>query len=494
MAERISMSGTRLEIAVTGRVWWTFQMNDILAIFLSFSVFVKAAEKPNVVIIFCDDLGYGDIGCFGAEGYKTPHIDSIAKDGAKFTDFYVAQAVCSASRAALMTGCYSNRVGISGALSHRSKNGLNPNETTIAELLKGQGYATAAFGKWHLGYQKKFLPVNQGFDEYHGYPYSNDMWPRGPIKFVKGYPDLPVFDNDKISRRELDQSEMTNTLTKRAVSFIEKTKDAPFFLYLAHPQPHVPLYVSGDRKGSSEKGIFGDVIQEIDWSTGEVLRALEKKGVVNNTFVIFTSDNGPWMVFGNHAGNVGDLRGSKGTSWEGGVRVPCVMRFPGKIKAGSVVKTPLMTIDLLPTIAGLVSAPLPKKEIDGKDAWKVITGEQSEPVQEAYFFYYRGNDLESMRMGKWKLQFPHNARDGRTNQGKDGHTGKYGREQVQLGLYDLEVDRGERTDVKGKNPEVLSKMQALADQKRVELGDGLKKIKGAENRQSGKAPLAEWAR
>ncbi|MGJ8697379.1 MAG: sulfatase family protein [Verrucomicrobiaceae bacterium] len=469
-------------------------MKRIFGVLLAVTTWLSGVEKPNVVLIYCDDLGYGDVGCFGAEGWETPHIDSIAQEGVKFTDFYVAQAVCSASRCALLTGCYANRLGIHGALFPASTTGLNPEETTLAEVCKSVGYATAMFGKWHLGYQEPFLPVNQGFDEYHGYPYSNDMWPSGPVHFKAKFPQLPVYEGAEIVRRETDQTEMTKTLTERSVAFIEKNKETPFFLYLAHPQPHVPLYVSEERKGSSKGGLYGDVIQEIDWSTGQVLAALEKAGVEEKTLVIFTSDNGPWMVYGNHGGVTGGLRGSKGTSWEGGVRVPCVMKFPGRLKAGSVVKTPVMTIDLLPTIAGLIGAALPEKEIDGKDAWKVLTGEREESVQEAYFFFYGRGNLEAMRMGKWKLQFPHKWRDEKTHPGKDGLPGKYLFPTVGLELFDLEADRNETRDVSAEHPEVMARMQALADQKRAELGDGFKKLKGLDNREPGKAPVAEWAK
>lgn len=473
---------------------WYLQMKLCLSIFLLLGLPLSASKTPNIVLIFCDDLGYGDLGCFGAEGWQTPHIDSIAKDGVKFTDFYSAQAVCSASRCALLTGCYPNRLGIHGALSPGSQTGLHPDETTLAEICKSRNYATAAFGKWHLGYQEPFLPVNQGFDEYHGYPYSNDMWPSGPVRFMPKYPKLPVYEGKDIIRREVDQTEMTKTLTERAVSFIEKNQEKPFFLYLAHPQPHVPLFASDERKGSSKQGPYGDVIQEIDWSTGLILETLKKANLDQNTLVIFTSDNGPWMHYGNHAGGTDGLRGSKGTSWEGGVRVPCVMKFPGKLKAGSQVDTPVMTIDLLPTIAKLIGAEPPKKKIDGKDAWDVISKKRKESVHEAYFFFYGRGNLEAMRMGKWKLQFPRKWRDEKSEPGNDGNAGKYLWPTVGLELFDLDADRNETTDVSADFPEVISQMQKLANAKRAEIGDGFQKIKGSENRDPGRAPVADWAK
>jgi len=471
-------------------------MIRLISLWMCLFCLSQAAEKPNIVVVFCDDMGYGDLGCFGAKGWKTPHIDSIAENGVKFTDFYVAQPVCSASRCALLTGCYPNRLGISGALFPASNVGLHPDETTLAEVCKSVGYHTAMYGKWHLGYQEKFLPVNQGFDDYLGYPYSNDMWPSGPVKFMKQYPHLPLIEDDEIVSFVRDQTWMTTWLTERSVDFIRrsKKKEQPFFLYLAHPQPHVPLYVSPKHEGSSEQGKYGDVMHEIDWSTGKVLAALEEAGATENTLVVFTSDNGPWMVYGNHAGGVGPLRGSKGTNWDGGVRVPCVMQWPAKLKPGSVVKTPLMTIDLLPTITKLIGAKLPARKIDGKDAWKVISGEQSEPVQEAYFFFYKKNDLEAMRMGKWKLQFPHKYRIESVAPGKDGNSGTYGSGRTALELYDLEKDPGESKNVIADHPEVLAKMKTLADKKRKELGDNLTKIKGAENRKPGHAPVADWAK
>lgn len=454
----------------------------------------QAAQRPNIVIIFCDDMGYGDLGCFGAKGWQTPHIDSIAKKGVKFTDFYVAQPVCSASRAALLTGCYPNRIGISGALSQRSANGLHSEETTLAEICKSAGYRTATYGKWHLGYQKQFLPVNHGFDDYFGYPYSNDMWPSGPVRFMPNYPLLPLIEDNEIIARVRDQSWMTTWITERSVRFINEKKDKPFFLYLAHPQPHVPLFTSPKHSGSSDQGKYGDVIHEIDWSTGQILAALEKTGVTENTLVVFTSDNGPWMVYGNHAGGVGPLRGCKGNCWEGGVRVPCVMQWPAKLKANSVVKTPLMTIDLLPTIAKILEVPLPDKPIDGKDAWPVISGQQTDPVQEAYYFWYKRNDLEAMRMGKWKLQFPHTFRNSKITPANDGHAGKYVMQKSGLELYDLEADIGESKNIATQHPAIVSKMQALAFEKRSELGDRLQKIKGTQNREAGIAKIANWAK
>ena len=346
----------------------------ILAV-LSTQSISRAADLPNIVLIFTDDQGYGDVGCYGAKAYTTPNLDRMAAEGVKFTDFYVAQAVCGASRAALLTGCYPNRIGIKGAPGPNSKIGINAAETTIAEVVKQKDYATAIFGKWHLGDSKKFLPVHHGFDEYYGLPYSNDMWPYHPNVLhlpmkdrLKKWPVLPMIEGDEIVDPEVtpeDQTKLTGDYTRRAVKFIGENKDRPFFLYLAHSMPHVPLYTSKGFSGKTEQGTYGDVIHEIDWSVGQVLEALATHGLDEKTLVIFTCDNGPWLAYGNHAGSAGPLREGKATAWEGGVRVPCIMRWPGKIKAGSVCEEPAMTIDILPTLAGLTGAPLPKLKIDG---------------------------------------------------------------------------------------------------------------------------------
>ncbi len=340
---------------------------------LCFSAAVQAAEPPpNVVIIFCDDAGYADIGPFGAEGYQTPNLDRMAREGRLFTDFYSAQAVCSASRAGLLTGCYPNRIGIRGALGPHSKVGINPDETTLAEVLKTRGYATAIFGKWHLGDAPEFLPTRHGFDEYFGLPYSNDMWPKHPTS--RSYPDLPLFSGTSVVERNPDQSQLTTWYTEHAVRFIESNRDRPFFLYVPHNMPHVPLFVSEKFAGQSSRGLYGDVMMEIDWSVGQILDSLKRNGLDEKTLVVFTSDNGPWLVYGDHAGRTGGLREGKGTSFEGGQREPCIMRWPGHIPAGTVCHEPAMTIDLLPTIARLVGAEVPPN-IDGLDIRPLIFGE-----------------------------------------------------------------------------------------------------------------------
>ena len=325
----------------------------------------QAAQRPpNFIVVFADDLGYADIGSFStrtdASRPQTPNLDRMAAEGIRLTNFYAAQAVCSASRAALLTGTYPNRIGIRGALNHTATHGLNPDETTIAEVLKARGYATAIYGKWHLGHQAPFLPLRHGFDEYLGLPYSNDMWPRHPQQ-KNFFPDLPLIEGDRAIEVDPDQSQLTRRYTERAVGFIERNRDKPFFLYVPHTMPHVPLFVSDRFKGKTGGGVYGDVIAELDWSVGQILEAVKRIGVDDNTLVIFTSDNGPWMSYGNHAGSPGPFRESKGTSFEGGVRVPFIARWPGRIPRGAVTDVPAMTIDLLPTLASLAGAPAPSE-------------------------------------------------------------------------------------------------------------------------------------
>lgn len=469
----------------------------LLALSLPLGASLQAASAtPNVVVIFIDDMGYADIGPFGAKGYSTPHLDRMAADGTKFTNFHVAQPVCSASRTALLTGCYPNRVGIHGALGPQSRNGIADTEMTLAQLVKQKGYATCAVGKWHLGHHPQFLPTRHGFDEYLGLPYSNDMWPFHPEAQRGAYPNLPLFEGEKVIDEEVtpeDQTQLTTRYTERAVSFIERSKEKPFFLYLAHSMCHVPLFVSDKFKGKSERGIFGDVIMEIDWSVGQVMDALKRSGVADNTLVVFTSDNGPWLSYGNHAGSAEPLREGKGTCWEGGVRVPCVMQWPGKIPAGKSNDAMLMTIDLVPTIAKLIDAPLPAHKIDGLDVWPLLSGQaEARNPHEFYAFWYATNELQSVVSGdgRWKLQLPHTYRsmEGQPP-GKDGIPGKYKPVPVaKAELYDLASDVGEGKDVADANPEMLAKMQIWAEQARAELGDSLTKRQGSGNRAPGMVP------
>ena len=453
---------------------------------LVFALNAQAQNRPpNIVVIFIDDMGYADIGPFGAKGYATPHLDRMAREGRKFTDFYVTQAVCSASRAGLLTGCYNVRVGILGALGPKATHGINASEVTLAEICKQKGYATACYGKWHLGHHKKFLPMQHGFDDYFGLPYSNDMWPYHPgvlhlpmEQRLKKWAHLPLIDGNSVINPKVtgkDQEQLTTQYTERAVQFIEKNKNNQFFLYLPHSMVHVPLYVSEKFKGKSKAGLFGDVMMEVDWSVGQILDTLRKHKLDKNTLVIFTADNGPWLSYGDHAGSAAPLREGKGTMFDGGCRESTLMWWPGTVPAGSVCKTPAMTIDILPTVAKLIGAKLPKHKIDGKSIVKLIKGTSNESSQEAYYFYY-SKQLQAIRMGKWKLHFPHGYR---TMAGKPGGKGgiptKYSQTKIGLALFDLDKDIGETTDVKDKHPEIVAKMQELGESMRNELGDSRRK-------------------
>ncbi len=445
---------------------------------------------PNIVLIFADDLGYGDVGCYGAKGYHTPHLDRLAKEGVRFTDFYVAQAVCSASRAALLTGCYSNRVSILGALGPKARHGINDRETTLAELLKTRGYATAIYGKWHLGHHPRFLPTRHGFDEYFGLPYSNDMWPKHPE--TKEFPDLPLIEGEKTIALNPDQSQLSTRYAEHAVSFIERHQDQPFFVYLAHSMPHVPLFVSDKFRGKTPRGTFGDVIEEIDWSVGRVLETLERLGLDERTLVIFTSDNGPWLSYGDHAGSAGALREGKGTSFEGGVREPCLMRWPGKIAAGAVCHEPVMTIDLLPTLAKLAGADLPEdRTIDGLDIWPLMAGQPGATSPHEALFFYWGGELQAIRSGRWKLHFPHAYRTLSNGGGHGGMPAKYEQRRIELSLFDLDADPGERQDIAAEHPDVVARLKSLAERARDDLGDTAAGRKGKNVRPAGQLGAVE---
>lgn len=468
----------------------------VLFFWLILGLFVSCEEKqqevksgpPNIVLIFTDDQGYNDVGVFGAKDITTPNLDKMAKEGTMLTSYYAAQAVCSASRAGILTGCYPNRIGIHNALGPGNTHGINEKETTMAEMLKAKGYATAIFGKWHLGHQEKFLPTRHGFDEWYGIPYSNDMWPfhpqQGPIF---NFPDLPLYENETIIDTLVEQSQLTTEITERSVDFIHRNKDTPFFLYVPHPQPHVPLFVSEKFKGKSKRGLYGDVIMEIDWSVGQIMDALKENGLEENTIVIFTSDNGPWLSYGNHAGSAFPLREGKGTAWEGGQREPFIIKYPKAIPAGKVIDEPVMAIDMLPTIAEETGAALPENIIDGKSILQLLKGNVNEGPQEAYFFYYRVNELFGVRYGKWKLYFPHRYRTMKGQElGKDGLPGEYQMiDMEKIELYDVENDFSETTNVASEYPEVVSEIQLLANTMRFRLGDSLLDLEGSETREAG---------
>lgn len=449
------------------------------------------AGTPNVVLIFIDDLGYADIGPFGATKYETPNLDRMARNGRCFTDFIVSSAVCSASRAALLTGCIHERVGVRGALGPNVKAGIAGSEVTIAELCKTKDFATACIGKWHLGHNPKFLPTQHGFDSYYGLPYSNDMWPFHPAAIAArnknpggppSYPPLPMVENNMVVDPDVtaeDQKVMTRDYTKRAVSFIETNNDRSFFLYLAHSMVHVPLYSSPEFEGKHSAGPYADAVREVDWSVGQILDTLERLKLSERTLVIFTSDNGPWLSYGEHAGSATPLREGKGTSWEGGVRVPTIMQMPGTIPAGSVCDKLASTIDILPTVAQLVGAELPELPIDGKNIFPLMVSDSPSP-HESIPYYYADGQLQAIRNERWKLVFPHQYRSIAGKKGRsDGRPVDYQNRKIEKPeLYDLDHDVSESSNIIDSNPQQFEMLQQLADRWRSELGDSLTGQKG----------------
>lgn len=445
------------------------------------------AVLPNIVLIYLDDMGYGDLTLTGAIGYNTPNIDRLAGEGMFFSRYYAPQAVSSASRAGLLTGCYPNRIGLSGALDHNSKTGIGADEETIPEVLKKKGYATAAFGKWHLGCQSQFLPTRNGFDQFYGIPYSHDMWPNHPSA-KNYYPALPLIEGENVIATNPDNSQFTTIFTEKAIRYMRQNKSHPFFVYLAHPLPHVPLAVSDKFKGKSKQGLYGDVMMEIDWSVGQILNALKELKIDDNTLLILASDNGPWINYGNHAGNTAGLREGKGTSYEGGQRVACLMRWKGRIPEGVVCNKLVSGIDILPTLAAITGAPLPQHKIDGVNILPLMEGHMDVTPRKTFCYYYRKNNLEAVTNGDWKLVFPH---AGRTYEGfdpgKEGQPGKVNENApVEGGLYDLRRDPGERYNVMEMYPEVVSELEKIAAEAREDLGDDLTKTAGKNRREPGK--------
>lgn len=458
---------------------------------------VSNNNQPNFVLIFIDDMGYGDAGCYGATGYTTPNIDKLAASGMRFTNFYSAQPVCSASRAGLLTGCYPNRIGISGALFPTDSVGINPNETTLAEMLKQKGYATAIFGKWHLGHHKEFLPLQNGFDEYVGLPYSNDMWPFDDLgkKLPEShrrnsFPPLPVINGNEPQEYISDlkgQDKLTTIYTEKAVDFINRNAGKPFFLYVPHTMGHVPLGVSDKFSGKTEKGKYGDVMEEIDWSVGEIEKALEKNGISENTVLIFTTDNGPWLNYGNHAGSAGGLREGKGTNWEGGQRVPFIIKWPAGAPAGTICNKLGCAIDILPSFAKIAGVSLPKQKIDGVDISELWKGNSDAEPRNNILYYYGKNNLNAVRMGNWKLVLPHTWQSYQAKPGNDGNGGPRPNKIAEKPeLYDLMRDPGEQYNVIEYYPEKAAEIMRLVEAARNELGDlnvGIEK--GAGSREIG---------
>ncbi len=471
---------------------------SLLALAACFFAGVAHARTPNIVILLADDMGYGDLGCSGNKKIKTPNIDRLAAEGTRFTSFYAAQPVCTASRAALLTGCYSNRVSMSGALNHQSKVGIHKDERMLQELLRAKGYATACYGKWHIGDQVPFLPTKRGFDDFAGLPYSNDNGPLHPT--MPNLPALPFYRGDKVVERDPDQSRFTRRFTDLAVEFIARHQHEPFFLYVPHVMPHVPIHASLNFKGKSSAGLYGDVVEELDWSVGEVLAAIKRYDLEKNTIVIFASDNGPFLSYGTHAGSAAPLREGKLTAFEGGVREPGIVRWPGKVPARRVCDTPVMTIDLLPTLCAICGAGQPRLPIDGKDITPILLGKPGAKSPHEAYYFYTGTELHAVRSGKWKLHLPHEyltvngatRTDGKpANHGKQkpeamsssgvrGIASRHGYKvaKIELSLYDLDTDIGEKVNVAAKHPEVVKRLLALAEAKRKELGDSLTGAKG----------------
>ncbi|MCG9793141.1 sulfatase family protein [Flavobacterium algicola] len=417
------------------------------------------APQPNVIIIFTDDQGYQDVGVFGSPLIKTPNLDKMAQDGIMFTDFYAASSVCSPSRAALLTGSYPPRVGVPKVFWPNLPGGLSNQEWTIADMLKDKNYATSCIGKWHLGDEPQYLPTMQGFDSYYGIPFSNDMSvnPKSKVsdaillregmtmdslREVKWRGRrVPLLQQDEVIEYPVDQSTITQRYTQEALKFIEQNKEKPFFLYLAHTMPHVPLAASPNFKGKSARGAYGDAVEEIDWSVGEILKTLETLHLDNNTLVIFTSDNGPWKLDDGQGGSALPLRGHKSETWEGGMRVPMIAKWTGKIKSSSVSTEVASTIDLLPTIAYLTDGKLPEKQIDGKNIWSLLQGSKKvkSPHNKDGFYYYLESTLEAVRLKEWKLRI---------------HDGE-------VSLYNLKNDISESTNVAEANPKKVKELTKM---------------------------------
>lgn len=423
----------------------------------------QADVPPNVVLIFCDDLGYGDLGCYGSTKNRTPRIDQLAAEGVRFTNFYSSSPVCTPSRASLMTGCYPRRVGMHEdftghwVLIPRSRRGLSPDELTLPEALKTKGYSTACIGKWHLGDQPEHLPTNHGFDFYFGIPYSNDMQ-----QARRGDPPLPLVRNEKVIEAPADQSTLTKRYTEQTIQFIEQHKDGPFFVYLPHTFPHLPLFASPDFHGRSSNGRYGDAVEEIDWSTGQILDCLDRLNLTQKTLVIFTSDNGS---NGRNGGSNNPLAGIKGSTMEGGMRVPMIARWPDVIPPESERHALTTTMDFLPTLCHLAEASLPIKPIDGHDITGLLDGSAEDESPYEALYYYRRRQLQAVRMGHWKYHLPLTATHPNWTSPKQTGRGRGGK------LVNLQQDVQEESDVAAEYPEVVERLSKLAEQIEKQLGN-----------------------
>ncbi|TKG96147.1 arylsulfatase [Puteibacter caeruleilacunae] len=422
-------------------------------------------KSPNIIIFFTDDQGYQDVGCFGSPLIKTPNLDQMARNGIRFTDFYSASPVCSPSRAALLTGCYPPRVGVPEVLWPNSQTGLEQKETTIADMLKQQGYATACIGKWHLGDQPNHLPTAQGFDQYFGIPFSNDMSVNPNSKVAKHIifneemtidslrekkwrgSKVPLMRQDEVVEYPVNQTNLTESYTTEAIQFIKENKNHSFFLYLAHSMPHIPLHPSANFKGKSARGLYGDVIEELDWSMGQILKTLDELDLAENTLVIFTSDNGPWNLENGHGGSALPLRGYKFQTYEGGMREPMIAQWKGKIPASTVCSEIASTIDLFPTIAELTGASMPKTIIDGKNIWPLLSGQKKAKSPHEAYYYYHKTSLQAVRKGNWKLRIV----------------------EENIELFNLKDDISESKNIASQHPEKVKQLKQLIDQYDKEL-------------------------
>jgi arylsulfatase A-like enzyme len=427
---------------------------------------LRADERPNIVVMFLDDAAYSDFHPFGNPPYATPHVARLAAEGVRYTRFHVSQAVCSASRAALLTGRYPHRNRVVNAIAP-GRRGLDPKHPIIAETLKQHGYATAHFGKWHLGDVPETRPAARGFDESAGLLVSNDMWRHNPVwKKSHGEKPLPYWENGAIKIADVspaDQKNLTSWATEGATRFIRaQAGKRPFFLYVAHSMPHVPLYCRDEFKGKSGAGLYGDVITEIDWSVGEIMTALRETDVEKDTIFVFTSDNGPWEEFGNHAGKT-PFREHKGTSFEGGIRSALAVKFPRELKPGTVNDRAFASIDLYPTLAALAGIPLPDQDTDGKKIWPLMRGDDAAPNPHRYYFISIGWELEAVMTsdGKWKLHLPHGYRDV-VRPGHDGQRGETQTSTIEESLFNLIDDPHEQRNLIVEHPKIANELREAA--------------------------------
>lgn len=447
----------------------------IVAAFAFISSAPAAESTPNFVIIFLDDSGWADFQPFGDNKYKTPHVQQLADEGCRFNNFYVPQAICSASRSALMSGCYPGRTKVTGAHAPR-RPCLDPKFATMAEVLKSAGYTTACFGKWHLGDVPGQRPLDRGFDENCGLMYSNDMWRHHPgnPKFWGQWP-LQFWDGGKITIEDVSpeqQRNLTTWYTEHAVDFIKRNKEKPFLLYVPHSMPHVPIFCSDKFQGKSGCGLYADVMMELDWSVGQIMSAIKESGVEENTVVVFTSDNGPWVSYGNHAGHT-PYREAKATGFDGGIRSACIIKYPGHIKAGSQSSKAFSTVDLMPTFAKLAGAKFPENEFDGLPVWDVITDKEGATNPHAYYPFSTGRNFEGVISGdgRWKLHLPHGYRT-LVKPGREGLPGQYAQKQIELSLFDLTADPTEQKNVIEDYPDVAAKLIELAQQHKKKFYGG----------------------